>query len=237
MALYSRETLGIILLAGGASTRYGEEDKLGLRLLGRNLIEINDTKARYLSDSVVIMATQAQQGRLCRRVKSPTIYGPPGKAQAIVDGVGYLMELETSPGAILLMEAARPFLSLDQARLMVAGFYTGDVLALLPCCDPVESTYMVRCPETMDFDDISDKKRSMTAQTPEVWNPLTLGRVAREDVWYKEYDYSLAAYLPQHQVGLIKGDPRNFKVTRRHDAIVASALARKYKHLVNWGRK
>ena len=222
--------VGVLLLAGGKSTRFGGENKLDLTLNGRDLVQIALDKYTGKFEHVVVSIYS-----LCDR--SPFIMkgvevipAAESKGLSILTALEYFESIDIK--SIILAEAARPFTVKEHVELLVEMLGTGSnaIISGFPswesiyCADGKKNTVLPR-------------EQMYIGQTPEGWDVRVL-RNAIQIALFQDTDisYSFAAALQASKltVDFCEGSRENIKVTYEIDALIAEAIAKEFPDLLTW---
>ena len=137
------------------------------------------------------------------------------------DSVGAgLGQIPAEDGLVLVHDAARPLLTPDVVRRVVARMKMGDVAGVVPAVpirDTIKRVDHERVTETVDRGDL------VSVQTPQGFDLRTL-RAAHASFTGDATDDSSMVESIGGSVAVVEGDPMNLKVTYPEDLLLVEAL-------------
>ena len=235
IALTSRgqiiDNVGVLILAGGKSVRFGNKDKLDLTLNGYDLVEIALSKYTSMFEHVVLSCTIAYDLDCILFPHVWELGAAKSKGLSILTALEYFESVNIK--SIILAEAARPFTVKEHVELLVEMLGTGSnaIISGFPswesiyCADGKKNTVLPR-------------EQMYIGQTPEGWDVRVL-RNAIQMALFQDTDisYSFAAALQASKltVDFCEGTRENIKVTYEVDALIAKAIAKEFPGLLTWG--
>ncbi len=214
--------VAIIVVAAGASTRFGK-DKLGAQIAGQSVLEraVSSVRAAFPAAPTVLVV-RADQVEKARKHWDPrgvrVVAGGVHRQDSVKSGFSAL-----EPGddtVVLIHDAARPFVPLgDALRVAAAAAESGAALLAAPVVDTVKRLRSDGSVETT-----VPRDRLARALTPQAFRAGVLRRAweaAGEGVWSDE-----AALVERTggKVMAVAGDPRNVKVTHPEDLETVSGV-------------
>ncbi len=219
--------VGVLILAGGESVRFGNTNKLDFTLNGRDLVHIALDKYTGQFEHVVLSSNTCPVVDYGARV----IPSSESKGLSILNALGYFRSIGIE--SIILAEAARPFTAWEHVDLLVELLDHGSnaVISGFPAW---ESVYHVSDPLCK----VLPREQMYIGQTPEGWDVKVL-RHAIQMALIQDTDisYSFAAALQASEftVDFCEGTRENIKVTYAVDALIAKAIAEECPGLLTWG--
>ena len=152
-----------------------------------------------------------------------------GKAVVVIEGgerrqdsVGMAMrELDENIDIVVVHDAVRPFVSLDEIEKVIAeADRTGAAILAIPVTDTVKEVQRDFVKSTLR------REHLVLAQTPQAFRTEILREAfvsARNDGYYATDEASLVE-REGHQVSVVRGSDRNIKITRPSDLSLARFL-------------
>lgn len=227
--------VAILLLAAGRGSRFGGEvPKAYVQLAG---VPILQRSAERLAQTVDLRAPGNRMVVLVHpddraRLLAPLLSALHGLGNVVVADGGATRQESMSRGLaaagpdcdlVLVHDAARPLFPVAATQVAMArAAQCGAALLALPATDTLKqvdpSTGLVR--------GSVDRATTWQAQTPQVLRREVLVRAlaqARTDGFEGTDDVSLAEHVGC-PVAVVEGSPRNLKITRSEDLLVATAL-------------
>lgn len=203
-----------LVAAAGEGTRLGLGPKAFVELSGSTLLELTVAAFAPLVDEIVVAVPPAALGRARALAPSATVIAGGDTRQATV-----LALLGASSGEVVLVhDVARPFVTPDVVRRVVAGVTrTGAASAALPPADTVVAA---------DDGRVLPRERLRLIQTPQGFRRELLLRAherALADAFAATDDAALVRRLGE-PVELVPGSPLLSKLTTPDDLAVAEAL-------------
>jgi 2-C-methyl-D-erythritol 4-phosphate cytidylyltransferase len=218
------------VVAGGSGRRFGGRKQF-LPLAGHPVASWSVRAARTVADGVVLVVPVPGPDDPTGPVGTPPVPGVTGDAafgaDAVVTGGATradsvragLAVVPADASVVVVHDAARPLAGPDLFAAVVDAVRSGGVDGAVPVmavADTLKRVRGTRVVATVDRDDL------VAIQTPQAFAADALraahagGGEATDDAGLLE-----AAGLP---VGTVPGDPRNFKLTRPEDLVLAEAL-------------
>ena len=220
--------VGVLILAGGKSTRFGDEDKMDLTLNGRDLVQIALDKYTARFENVVI-SSNVLPGNYDVGVK--LISAAESKGLSILTALEHFESIDIK--SIILAEAARPFTVKEHVELLVGMLGTGSN-AIISGFPSWESIYYADGKKNT----VLPREQMYIGSTPEGWSVKVL-RYAIQIALCQDTDisYSFAVALTgdMFTVDFCESTRSNIKVTYPLDIIIARAIATEYPELLIWG--
>jgi 2-C-methyl-D-erythritol 4-phosphate cytidylyltransferase len=214
--------LGVVLVAAGSGTRFGDADKVFAPLAGRPLLEhslrLFAGQQRVRQIVVVLGEHTLERGRKLACGIDPhvtAVIGGATRTDSVRVGVA---ALAPDVRLVAVHDAARPLLSLDMLqRLIDAAARVGAAVPVVPISDTVYITGTAG-----NLERIPDRSALRAAQTPQVARRDWLERVlVTSDAATDEGSLLHAAGYP---VALVDGDPENIKITLPRDLRLAESI-------------
>jgi 2-C-methyl-D-erythritol 4-phosphate cytidylyltransferase len=214
-----------IVVAAGASTRMGGQDKLLLPLAGRPLLThtLRAFEACEAVEQVVVVVAEARAAAVLPLLRpfakvTHTCRGGPRRQDSVRNG------LHTLPGCewVVVHDGARPLVTPDLIRRgITAARPTGAAAAAVPVVDTLKAA-------REDGTVIRTVPRAglWAVQTPQVFR-FELLLAAHEQVSEDVTDDCAMVERIGGTVRLFEGSRLNFKVTTPEDARIADALLRR----------
>ncbi len=221
-------TLGVVIVAAGASRRMAGINKLFASLRGKPVLAWSvDTCHRCdLVRQIVLVLNDndlARGERLRKQrdwVKVILCRGGARRQDSVGEGLRQLKDCDW----VMIHDGARPFLT---ASLIEDGVKTvretGAAVAAVPVRDTIKLTHSRNLiKETLK------RERLWAAQTPQIFDFDIITR-AYERLTTEVTDDSAAVERLGHKVKLYMGDYQNIKVTTPEDLTLARIIAREWK--------
>ena len=226
------EDVGVLILAGGQSIRFGAKDKLELTLNGRDLTQIALDKYCGKFEDVVVSSSNPMITKNCDQEVIPHFPAAESKGLSIFVALEYFERIGLK--RILLAEAARPFTIEDHVDQILGLLDTGSNAVVSGY--PSWETVYHNSPEKLR---VLPRHDMYIGQTPEGWDIAAL-KFAVQTSLYQTIDvsYSFAAVLDatDFTVDFCQGTRSNIKITYDIDEIIAVTLAKEYPELLTWGK-
>ncbi len=211
----SGQKIAALIPAAGSGTRLGQGPKAFVQVAGRSLLERSVAAlAEHVHEVLVALPTGMEL--------------PPGvQARAIVGGrtrqESVLRLLEASGADLVLIhDAARPFLSADTVRAVLAAVQESGAATV---AQPVADT-LVRADGRL-WQERVERAGLWAVQTPQAgrrdW--LLSAHQRAEAEGYSATDDAGLLHWAGHEVTLVPGEASLFKVTTPGDLLLAGALA------------
>ncbi|WP_288480456.1 2-C-methyl-D-erythritol 4-phosphate cytidylyltransferase [uncultured Deinococcus sp.] len=205
-----------LIPAAGSGTRLGLGPKAFVEVAGLSLLARSVAALAPHVDEVVVALPEGWT--LPADVPARAIVG----GQTRQDSVRLLLEA-TGAEAVLVHDAARPFLPAEVVRaVLAAAWEVGAATAALPVADT-----LVRAAPGQTWGDLIPREGLWAVQTPQGFRREVLREAharAQADAHAATDDAGLVARLGG-RVALVPGDARLFKVTAPGDLALATALA------------
>ncbi len=230
MKAHRRARYWVVIPAAGSGKRMGEmTPKQYLKLKNKTMVgHAVSVFTRHPKISQVVVVLHADDTRwsdfdIPESEKIVTAVGGETRADSVMQGLECLRASVSPDDWVLVHDAARPCLTTDTLdRLMEAlqDHPVGGVLAL-PVVDTLKKAgagYVVR--ETVS------RNQLWSAQTPQLFRFSILYDAMKSALasYAVITDESSAVELAGEQPLIVKGDPRNIKVTHLEDLILAESL-------------
>ncbi len=222
------EDIGVLILAGGKSTRFGDTDKLRLTLNGRDLVQIALDKYTSVFKHVAISILSCYEYPILIKGAEVTSAAA-SKGLSILTAIEYFESIGIK--SIILAEAARPFTCREHVDALVKLLECGSN-AVISGFPTWESVYHMDGIVT-----VLQREKLLIGQTPEAWDLSTLKMVVSTSLYQSiDVSYSFAAVLSARKitVDLCTGTRENIKVTYPLDVTIAKAIADEYPELLTW---
>lgn len=205
-----------LIPAAGSGTRLGLGPKAFVEVAGLSLLARSVAALAPHVDEVVVALPEGWT--LPADVPARAIVG----GQTRQDSVRLLLEA-TGAEAVLVHDAARPFLPAEVVRaVLAAAWEVGAATAALPVADT-----LVQAAPGRTWGDLTPREGLWAVQTPQGFRRRVLREAhtrAQADAHAATDDAGLVARLGG-RVALVPGDARLFKVTAPGDLALATALA------------
>lgn len=215
---------GAVVVAAGAGTRFGaDRPKALLELAGQPLVR-HSAQAMYEAgaDAVIIVIPDRHREEFeTALVGLPVLFASGGseRTHSVRHGLASLQRNADGIGIVLVHDAARPLVPIAVVQRVVAAVAAGNA-AVVPA---VAVTDTIR--ELTDTGSrMLERDRLRAVQTPQGFELATLldsyaalgGAVVSDDAGVCE--------RVGHQVRVVEGDPRAFKITYPADLLLAERL-------------
>lgn len=212
-----------VVVAGGSGSRFGGRKQF-LPLAGRPVASWSVAAARTVSDGVVLVVPATGEAGL----PVPGATGEPALgADVVVTGGATradsvragLAAVPTEAGVIVVHDAARPLAAPALFAAVVDAVRSGDAAGAVPAvtvADTVKRVVDGRVVATVDRSDL------VAVQTPQAFAADAL-RAVHEAGGEATDDAGLLESVGRPVV-TVPGDPRNLKLTRPEDLLLAEAL-------------
>lgn len=220
--------VGVIVAAAGAGRRMkADRPKQFLALDGVSILvsTLRKFDASPLIDQIVVAAPHEAVDEARSLVADAGL----GKAVVVIEGgerrqdsVGMAMrELDENIDIVVVHDAVRPFVSLDEIEKVIAeADRTGAAILAIPVTDTVKEVQRDFVKSTLR------REHLVLAQTPQAFRTEILREAfvsARNDGYYATDEASLVE-REGHQVSVVRGSDRNIKITRPSDLSLARFL-------------
>ena len=220
--------VGVIVAAAGAGRRMkADRPKQFLALDGVSILvsTLRKFDASPLIDQIVVAAPHEAVDEARSLVADAGL----GKAIVVIEGgerrqdsVGMAMrELDENIDIVVVHDAVRPFVSLDDIEKVIAeADRTGAAILAIPVTDTVKEVQRDFVKSTLR------REHLVLAQTPQAFRTEVLREAfvsARNDGYYATDEASLVE-REGHQVSVVRGSDRNIKITRPSDLSLARFL-------------
>ena len=223
-----RSTLGVVIVAGGASRRMKGPNKLFASLGGKPVLAWSvDTCRRCETVKQIVLVLNDRdldrgQELLRQRDwdKVTVCSGGARRQDSVKEGLRHVKGCSR----VMIHDGARPFLTLDLIKdgMKIVG-ETGAAVAAVPVKDTIKlsgNRNLVR--ETLK------RERLWAAQTPQIFSFDIITRAYGNLTTEVTDDCSAVAQLG-YKVKLYMGDYRNIKITTPEDLSLARIIAREWK--------
>lgn len=220
---YQLSEFGVVIVAAGSGTRFGDADKVFAPLGSSTVLEHTLRPFLVSPDMVrqivlVMGAHTLERGReLAARLgeRVSVVQGGATRTASVRIGVN---ALDPAVTLVAVHDAARPLLSIELLDgLIDVAAHTGIAIPALPVSDTI---YVVADDSHLDY--VADRTTLAAVQTPQI---------ARRD-WLEQVlagaesatDEGSLLHAAGHYVTVILGDLDNIKITHPRDLIVAEAI-------------
>jgi 2-C-methyl-D-erythritol 4-phosphate cytidylyltransferase len=224
--------IAAIVPAAGLGTRMGADQlKQFLELDGMPLIiftlrrlaacaAITDFFIATRSDDVVFLEDKVAKAALGRPAR--VIHGGDTRQQSVANA---LAQVDPSTEIVLVHDAVRPFVTLEQIERLIAEVRSrGAAILGIPAIDTVKEVKRASLPQDVALISATiPRERIVLAQTPQVFSYVLLRdafRKAQEDGATASDEAALVERLG-HDVFVVLGSERNLKITRPSDMDLA----------------
>jgi 2-C-methyl-D-erythritol 4-phosphate cytidylyltransferase len=224
--------IAAIVPAAGLGTRMGADQlKQFLELDGVPLIiftlrrlaacaAITDFFIATRSDDVVFLEDKVAKAALGRPAR--VIHGGDTRQQSVANA---LAQVDPSTEIVLVHDAVRPFVTLEQIERLIAEVRSrGAAILGIPAIDTVKEVKRASLPQDVALISATiPRERIVLAQTPQVFSYVLLRdafRKAQEDGATASDEAALVERLG-HDVFVVLGSERNLKITRPSDMDLA----------------
>ena len=225
---HKRSTLGVIIVAGGASRRMRGPNKLFASLRGKPVLawSVDTCHGCDMVQQIVLVLNDRDldRGQELRRqrdwVKVTVCPGGARRQDSVNEGLGHLQDCDW----VMIHDGARPFLTPDLVEdgLKIVG-ETGAAVAAVPVKDTIKLAAGERLiGETLQRDGL------WAAQTPQIFSFDVITRAYR-NLPAEATDDAAAVERLGHNVQLYMGDYKNIKVTTTEDLALARIIAGEWK--------
>ncbi|RMH58582.1 MAG: 2-C-methyl-D-erythritol 4-phosphate cytidylyltransferase [Candidatus Hydrogenedentota bacterium] len=215
----------VVLLAAGNSRRFGKEKNKLLQPLGeKRVFDWTLHSLRNASNDAVILLVSSPEFREEVSWKANWTVGGTTRQESAISGVRALLPLLSEGTAILIHDAARPFVSKSLFQSLLAGLEHFDAVApALPVVETIKEVDQDIVIRTLD------RSRLRRVQTPQALRYSVAKSVYLEpphDVYTD--DLALVA-AGGFRTGLVGGDIRNIKITYADDLLLAEKILKKWR--------
>ena len=224
--------IAAIVPAAGLGTRMGADQlKQFLELDGMPLIiftlrrlaacaAITDFFIATRADDVVFLEDKVAKAALGRPAR--VIHGGDTRQQSVANA---LAQVDPSTEIVLVHDAVRPFVTLEQIERLIAEVRSrGAAILGIPAIDTVKEVKRATLPQDVALISATiPRERIVLAQTPQVFSYALLRdafRKAQEDGINASDEAALVERLG-HDVFVVLGSERNLKITRPSDMDLA----------------
>lgn len=225
MTSASDEKIWVIIPAAGIGKRMGSDTpKQYLKIKNKTIIEHSISsfinRPEIFKILVVLHPDDAQWSRISNTENVLTTVGGETRAHSVMNGLQYLQEMVSKNDWVLVHDAARPCLNdevLDRFIHAVKDHPIGGLLAL-----PVSDT-LKKIDTNHEVRETVSRESLWAAQTPQIFRYSVLYEALQHalDSDAVITDESSAIELSGGHPLVVKGDPRNIKVTRAGDLPLA----------------
>jgi 2-C-methyl-D-erythritol 4-phosphate cytidylyltransferase len=223
-------TLGVVIVAAGSGTRFGDRAKVFAPLAGRPLVTHSLVVfAAYPGVRRTVLVLGAHTLGRGRELlvelglrDARTVLGGETRSESVRAGIAALGD---DIDLVAVHDAARPLVRADLIARVVAGAaMTGAAVPVVPVSDTIHHDASGRIGATLD------RTPLRAAQTPQVARRTwLLQALADARASTDEGGMLHAAGFP---VALVAGDPANIKITRPDDLAIAEAILASRRTLV-----
>ncbi len=199
-----------IVVAGGAGSRFGGAKQYA-PLRGRRVLDWALAAARHAAGGVVLVVAEDRVGDV-EESADVVVAGAATRSGSVRNGLAAVPPEAT---VVLVHDAARPLADAELFDRVVAGLGAPGAAAVVPGV-PVVDTLRRVAGGAVDRDEL------VAVQTPQAFRADELRRAHVDDPEGTD-DASLVEDAGGRVV-IVPGDPRNLKITRPADLMVAEAL-------------
>ncbi|MBU6475378.1 MAG: bifunctional 2-C-methyl-D-erythritol 4-phosphate cytidylyltransferase/2-C-methyl-D-erythritol 2,4-cyclodiphosphate synthase [Alphaproteobacteria bacterium] len=210
--------IAALIVAGGSGARFGSDmPKQYLPLLGKSVLQWSTDAFSGLADEIVAVVNPdypRPQGARCGGAGENIKYvaGGATRQQSVRNGLAALRA--TKPDIVLIHDAARPLLTQDLIKTLVAAAaQSGAATPALPVTDTVKRNGKTESRENL-----------FTVQTPQAFDFTLIDGLHEK---YKDRSFTDDAALCEadgQEVALVAGQPDNIKITHPQDLARAESL-------------
>ncbi len=216
-------TFGLVVVAAGASRRFGS-DKLSVRLAGRTILQraVGCLRTVFPQAPLVVVVRAGEEQARARELAdwaiNAMVPGGVHRQDSVRAGVEAL-HLDDD-ALVLIHDGARPFVPPEDVRRVVAAAQEGGAAVLAaPVADTVKevdaSGRVVRT---------HPRERLVRSLTPQVFRVGLLRQAWEKPTVDRWTDEALALESMGLPVTVVPGDPRNLKVTQPEDVTFLRGL-------------
>ncbi len=206
--------VAIVVVAAGASTRYGG-DKLAVRLGGRSVLEraVEAVVAPFPAAPTVLVVRPDEvepQRERWRPAGVRVVAGGERRQDSV--RLGFTALAVADDALVLIHDGARPFVpAADVRNVAAAAAETGAALLVAPVVDTIKRVADGAVTGTVPRDDLA------RALTPQAFRAGVLRRAWEQAERTEWTDEAALVEAAGGRVTAVPGDPRNVKVTRPED--------------------
>jgi 2-C-methyl-D-erythritol 4-phosphate cytidylyltransferase/2-C-methyl-D-erythritol 2,4-cyclodiphosphate synthase len=202
-----------IVVAAGGATRFGRPKQYEL-LAGRRVLDWSLAAAREASDGVVLVVPE-RHGADGEPAADVVVAGAATRGGSVRCG---LAVVPTDADVVVVHDAARPLAGAELFRAAVGAVRAGAAGAVcaVPVADTIKRVTGAVVAETLD------RSQLWSVQTPQAFRADSL-RAAHAGNGEATDDAALVE-AAGGRVVVVAGDPRNFKLTRPEDLVMAEAV-------------
>ncbi len=216
-----------VIVAAGASSRMGGEDKILAELVGSPVIAhtVAAFEASPCIDEIILVTREDAiplLARVCKekgfqKVKA-VVRGGETRSESVVCG---LKQLKPEATLAAVQDGARPLVTpaLIESVVKMAS-RTGAAIPVVPVRDTLKRV------EDNQVQETPDRSTLYGAQTPQVFDPELLKAAltkAKDDKWEPTDDASAVEKLGM-KVSVVLGEEENLKITTPHDLVLAGLI-------------
>lgn len=213
-------TLGIIIAAGGASRRFGPENKLLMPFQGSTVVREVCERLWSPDRPMVLVVPEGSLREFSLAVRGMDIrivQGSSSRAASVFCG---LQALGNSTDYIAIHDASRPYVRRELLEACFASAHkTGAACPAHPVVDTIHIASECGADESPVIKSTPPRSRLWAAETPQVFRTELLFRAYRETDWVNQPptdEASMVAGLGIH-VSLVPNRNPNPKITYRYD--------------------
>lgn len=221
-----------LIPAAGSSVRFGGTTlKQYAHLLGRPVIAHSITAVARNDAVVSVTVALAEDDGIFESLLRPsfaavkTVTGGDSRAQTVMNGLKFIMQNHPGNDWVLVHDAARPCLSIENLNRLVSEGLNSSSGAIL--ATPVMDT-LKRAGEDGCIEQTVDRTRYWAAQTPQLFpiNELALHLEAALQAGEAPTDESAAMERAGIHPLLVRGSASNIKITGTEDLALAESILR-----------
>ena len=215
--------VAVIIPAGGAGRRLGDQPKAQLLLRGKPLLQLATQPFLERSDVLeVVIAVPAEMiNAPSEWVRDPRVRLVVGGAERSDSVRAALVALQSAADIVVIHDAARPLVSPELiARVLAAAGQENGVIAALPASDTIHEVADLRIRNT------PDRTRLWQAQTPQAFPRDMLNAAHRKALDEEVISTDDAALVVRYggAVEVVMGERSNLKITLPEDIPLAEAI-------------
>ena len=194
-----------IVLAGGQGTGFGGKKQF-LEIKGKSLWKhVHDKLCKFISDEDIVVVGVDTEGRITR-------------SQSVINGLTYLKEKGKAYERVIILEAARPLITLEQIQKIIKDEHKSTTYAL-----PLTSTVVKRDGSYLNRNELYKLSTPVAFDFDLFYEAYTSG---------KYFDYTDDTRIMYEQYGIkpffLEGGENMLKVTYHSDLAILEMLMEKY---------
>ena len=194
-----------IVLAGGQGTRFGGKKQF-LEIKGKPLWKhVHDKLCKFISDEDIVVVGVDTEGGITR-------------SQSVINGLTYLKEKGKAYERVIILEAARPLITLEQIQKITKDEHKSTTYAL-----PLTSTVVKRDGSYLNRNELYKLSTPVAFDFDLFYEAYTSG---------KYFDYTDDTRIMYEQYGIkpffLEGGENMLKVTYHSDLAILEMLMEKY---------